>query len=596
MRTSIATVSISGTLAEKLDATAAAGYDGVEIFDADLVASPLSPEDVRRRAADLGLRIEMYQPMRDVEAVPSGLFAENLRQAEHRFAVMDRLGTDLLLVCSNVSDATIADDALAAEQLGALADRAAAHGIRIAYEALAWGRHVNDYLHSWRLVRRADRPNLGVCLDSFHILSRGSDPVGITAIPGEKIFFLQLADAPRLAMSVLQWSRHYRCFPGQGTFDLPDLMTHVLRAGYAGPWSLEIFNDAFRAADTGRMAVDGMRSLITLREELDGPAAAPVPAVTPTGFAFAEITGADLGAQRALLTGLGLTRTGGHGHKPVELWERGGARILLNTTGPDHPDAPALGAVGLESPDPGASVERAESLLSPVLPREREPGDAPLHAVAAPDGTEIFFCATDRADGWMRDFRPGPPATGADGGVTGIDHVALTQPRHYFDEAALFYQAVLGLHGDDGHEYPDPYGLLRSRAMAGNHVRMVINVADTGTPDVPRQHIALTTDDARALARRLRDFDPGLVLPIPGNYYDDLAARWDAPAELRDLNVLYDRDDSGEFLHFYTRATGGLFLEIVQRTGGYAGYAARDAPIRLAAQHACGGGPDGAAP
>lgn len=595
MRTSIATVSISGTLAEKLDAIAAAGYDGVEIFDADLVASPLSPEDVRRRAADLGLRIEMYQPMRDVEGVPPALFAENLRRAEHRFALMDRLGTDRLLVCSNVSDAAIGDDALAAEQLGALADRAAAHGIRIAYEALAWGRHVNDYLHSWRLVQRADRPNLGVCLDSFHILSRRCDPVGITAIPGEKIFFLQLADAPRLAMSVLQWSRHYRCFPGQGTFDLKDLMTHVLRAGYTGPWSLEIFNDAFRAADTGRMAVDGMRSLITLREELDGTAPGGVPATTPTGFAFAEITGADLTRQRALLTALGLTRTGTHRHKPVELWEQGDARVLLNTTGSGHTDPPALGAVGLESPDPAAAVRRAESLLSPVLPRERDPGDAPLHAVAAPDGTEIFFCATDRTRGWMRDFRPGTPVTGPAGGITGIDHVALTQPRHYFDEAALFYQAVLGLRGDDGHEYPDPYGLLRSRAMTGNHVRMVVNVADTGTPDVPRQHIALTTDDARALARRLRETDPGLVLPIPGNYYDDLAARWDVPADLRELNVLYDRDDDGEFLHFYTRATGGLFLEIVQRAGGYSGYAARDAPIRLAAQHACGGGPAGAA-
>jgi len=581
MRTSIATVSVSGTLAEKLDAIAAAGFHGVEIFDADLIASPLSPDDVRLRAGDRGQRIELYQPMRDFEAVPTGLLEENLRQAEHRFAVMERLGADTLLVCSNVSDEAIGDDALAAEQLGVLADRAAEHGIRIAYEALAWGRQVNDYLHSWRIVRMADRRNLGVCLDSFHILSRGSDPIGIAAIPGEKIFFLQLADAPHLAMNVLQWSRHYRCFPGQGSFDLPDLVSHVLRAGYTGPLSIEVFNDVFRAADTTRIAVDAMRSLITLREKLTGT----VDAVPPTAFAFAEITGADLTEPNGLLRALGFARTGTHGRKPVELWEQGDARILLNTTGAA---TVGLGALGLESPDPAASVRHAESLLSPVLPRERDPQDAPLHAVAAPDGTEIFFCSTDRHEGWMRDFRPSSPATGA---ITGIDHVALTQPRHYFDEAALFYQSVLGLRGNDSHQYPDPYGLLRSRAMSGDDVRMVINVADTGIPDVLWQHVALAADDAVAVARRLREFGDSLILRIPDNYYDDLTARWDTPAELRELNLLYDRDEHGEFLHFYTRTTGRVFFEIVQRVGGYTGYGARNMPVRLAAQHARTDGP-----
>nr|BFE85436.1 hypothetical protein GCM10020093_080370 [Planobispora longispora] len=217
MRKSIATVSVSGTLTEKLEAIAAAGFDGVEIFENDLLTCPLPPEEIRLRAADLGLSVEMYQPFRDFEAMPE----LDLRRAERKFQIMERLGAGLLLVCSNVSPRAVDDDDLAAEQLRLLAERAAGHGIRIAYEALAWGRHVNEYLHSWRIVRMADHPDLGVCLDSFHILSRGSDPIGIEAIPGEKIFFLQLADAPLLAMDVLQWSRHYRCFPGQGASTWP---------------------------------------------------------------------------------------------------------------------------------------------------------------------------------------------------------------------------------------------------------------------------------------------------------------------------------------------------------------------------------------
>ncbi|UBU09417.1 bifunctional sugar phosphate isomerase/epimerase/4-hydroxyphenylpyruvate dioxygenase family protein [Nonomuraea gerenzanensis] len=597
MRKSIATVSVSGTLTEKLESIAAAGFDGVEIFENDLLACPLSPEEIRARAADLGLGIDLYQPFRDFEAVPADVLAGNLRRAERKFRVMERLGADLLLVCSNVSPAAIGDDELAAEQLRLLAERAAEHGVRIAYEALAWGRHVNEYLHAWRVVRMADHPNLGTCLDSFHILSRGSDPIGIEAIPGEKIFFLQLADAPLLAMDVLQWSRHYRCFPGQGNFDLAGLTASVLRAGYTGPLSLEVFNDVFRQASVERTALDGMRSLIALEQSLDGAAHPAVPA----GFAFAEL--ADTGTLGGLLSALGFARTGTHASKPVELWSQGEARLLLNAgdraapagdraatdgrgAAPDGDqaahDGPALVAIGLDSPDPGGAVKHAGSLLSPVLPRERAPEDAPLDAIAAPDGTEIFFCDT----AWLADFGPGAAVAGA---ITRIDHVALTQPLHYFDEAALFYRSVLGLRPQESLELPDPYGLLRSKAMSApdGAVRMVVNIAQVGAGHHPWQHIALACDDVVGTARRLREEHPDLLLPIPDNYYDDLEARYEVDPELRRLGVLYDRDGrGGEFLHLYTVTVGRVFFELVQRIGGYQGYGAGNAPIRLAVQHA----------
>ncbi len=609
MRRSIATVSLSGSLADKLTAIGAAGFDGIEIFENDLVAASMSPEEVRRRAADLGLAIELYQPFRDFEGVPPEALAAGLRRAEHKFALMERLGASCLLACSSVSPGAVDDDALAAEQLRLLAERAARHGVRVAYEALAWGRHVRDYRHAWRIVRAADHPNLGLCLDSFHILSRGADPYPIETIPGDKIFFLQLADAPALPMDVLYWSRHYRCFPGQGDFDVAGFLAHVLATGYDGPLSLEVFNDIFRQADAERTARDAMRSLIFLEEaaaeRLGGRRSAaalvpPPPPVVPTGFAFAELAVPDTGRMGGLLAALGFARTGVHTGKPVELWEQGSARILLNTVGSD--DGPVLGAIGLESPDPAASVKRAEALLSPVLPRLRAPGDAPLDAVAAPDGTELFFCRTAQADhqSWTGDFAAVPgtsPAggAGASAWITHIDHVALTQPWHHFDEASLFYRAVLGLRPHESLELPDTYGLLRSRAVATDDgsVRIALNVAYVGAPAGPRgparQHVALVSRDIVSTARRARAAG-AVPLAIPGNYYDDLAARHDLePARLallRELDLLYDRDEHGEFLHFYTAAHGKVFFEIVQRVGGYRGYGAVNAPVRLAAQHA----------
>lgn len=268
MRHGIATVCLSGTLERKLAAAAAAGFDGVELFEPDLAESRLSPAQVRAVAAELGLAIDLFQPFRDFEGVRVAQLARNLQRAQATFETMAQLGADTLLVCSNVAADAIDDDALAAEQLHALAERAQDHGIRIAYEALAWGRHVSEYDHAWRIVEAAAHPALGVCLDSFHVLARHTKLDTIAEIPADKLIFCQLADATDVAVDVRRWSRHHRCLPGQGVFDLVDFSSRVLQTGYDGPLSLEVFSDALRDADPDRVAQDARRSLAALEDHL----------------------------------------------------------------------------------------------------------------------------------------------------------------------------------------------------------------------------------------------------------------------------------------------------------------------------------------
>src|SRR6478672_423097 len=304
MKTSIATVSLSGSLIEKLHACAAAGFDGVELFEPDLIANDHSPEEIRALSSRLGLSLDLYQPLRDIEGVDEEVFAENLRGAA-TFTPAQRLGIGLVLVCSNVATATVDDDEVSADQLRRLGDLAARYDIQVAFEALAWGRFVDDYRRAWRIADLADHPNVGVCLDSFHVLSRGHDPSAIQDIPADKIFFLQLADAPALSMDVLSWSRHHRLFPGEGAFDLPGFLSHVLATGYDGPLSLEVFNDTFRQTDPERTAVlapEGWRrDLATLAE-----------AKAPTGFDFVEIKAEDTSEVEVLLAQVGFTPSGRH--------------------------------------------------------------------------------------------------------------------------------------------------------------------------------------------------------------------------------------------------------------------------------------------
>jgi len=234
MKTGIATVCISGDLDEKLVAIAEAGFEGVEIFENDFVSFDGAPRDIGRRIRDVGLDCIVFQPFRDFEGLPEPARSKAFSRAERKFDVMQELGTDLILICSNTSDQALGGINRAADDLAELGERAAARGLRIGFEALAWGRHVNDHRDAWEVVRRADHPNLGLILDTFHTLSRGIPVDSIRSIPADKIFLVQVADAPLIDMELLSWSRHLRNFPGQGELPLEAFMDALVATGYDG--------------------------------------------------------------------------------------------------------------------------------------------------------------------------------------------------------------------------------------------------------------------------------------------------------------------------------------------------------------------------
>lgn len=594
MRTSIATVCLSGGLVEKLHACAAAGFDGVEIMDSDLIAAYESPEEIRALCARLGLRIDLFQPFRDFEGVDESTLAENLHRAKAKFEVMNRLGANMMLLCSNVATATVAAPEVAAEQLAKLADLAAEYGISIAYEALAWGKYVSDYRDAWRIVELADRSNLGVCLDSFHVLSRGDDPSGISAIDPDKLFFLQLADAPAFDMDVLSWSRHHRLFPGEGSFDLTGFLSHVLLAGYRGPLSLEVFNDTFRQTDVQRTAAHALRSLRWLSDRTaalnnwdDLQLAKPQP---PQAFDFVEIAGEDLSHVEDMLNKLGFSFGGGHRSKSVRLWRAGEANVILNEQ--NRTPHTSLAGLGFLVDDAAAAANRALTIGAPPAFRRTYDGDYRLPTVSAPDGTGVYWNSKSAADSWLVEFEGGRTATSLNSLHGVIDHINLAYPWQEFDEAVLFNTSALALDATPSADLPGPRGLVRSQVMRTNDgaVRLAMNLAPPTAPLQPR-HIAVRVDNAIEAAQHAKD--RGLsFLPIPSNYYDDLDARFGLDPEflesLRALNLLYDRDEGGEFIHFYTPTIGDVFFEIVQRIGGYDGYGAANAPVRLAVQRSDG--------
>ena len=604
---SIATVSLSGTLPEKLEAAAAIGFDGVEIFENDLLTFDGSPEDVRAIAEGLGLTITIFQPFRDFEAMPEPQRTRNLDRAERKFDVMQALGTDLVLVCSNTHAATLDDDARAAADLAEMAERAKRRGLRVGYEALAWGRHVNRWRRAWNIVQAADHEALGLIVDSFHTLAVDDDASSIATVPAKKLFFVQLADAPKLAMDSLSWSRHFRNFPGQGQLPVADFLRAVLDAGYQGPLSLEIFNDEFRAAPARLIARDGLRSLLLVEAEAGATTLPPPPRFD--GIEFIEFAVDDEAARRLgeQLRDLGLHYVGRHRSKAVDLFRQGRVNFVLNSeldsAASEHFQlhGTSVCAIALRVDDAQQALARARALLCPEWQERVGQGERRIPALRAPDGTLIYLVQPHPSGRsiFEDDFKLFADASD-EASLTGVDHVAQALPVGRMDNFVLFYRAVLGFVPEQLWEIADPYGLVRSRTMVSpdRSIRLPLNVSESRETGTGRflttyagagvHHIAMATGDIIQTMRRLVARG-ARTLPIPANYYDDVAAKWGLDEarieELRSLNLLYDCDDSGEFLHAYTDAFDDrFFFEIVQRIGGYQQYGAANAAVRMAAQ------------
>ncbi len=588
MHKGIATVSLSGLLADKLEAIAEAGFDGVEVFDNDLIASPLRPAEVARRCADLGLTVDLFQPVRDIEGVPPEKFGAVMHRLRRKFDIADTLGAPMVLACSNVRSDAIPDADLRAEQLSRVGELASEHGLRVAYEALAWGRHVNRVGQAWQAVRDADHPAITLAVDTFHMLARGDDAAALRGIPGDWIGFLQVADAPILDMNVLEWSRHFRCFPGQGTLDVAGVVAATLDAGYDGPVSLEVFSDVVREAPPRVTARDGMRSLVFLEDQLRRE----LPAVVAEDVGFVEV-GVPLGDSRFVgaLKALGFEQHGEHRSKPVTWWRNGGASIVVSERG--DVDRARPDALGLVAPSVEAVQARAQALSWPRLRRERATGEASLPGILAPCGTEVFVSGpSGDADDWRSDFR-----TGVEASVSrwvGVDHVGITVDPDRLDEETSFFRVLLGLRPGLLQEFIQPQGRMRSRALRSEKgtLRVVLNVSQTGPGGHPRHgltQLAFGCTDLVREVERLRACGVPLM-SVPDNYYDDLDARFglkpDALEELRTHQLLYDADDAGgELLHCYTTMLdGGYFIELLERRGGYDGYGAVNTHVRLAAQ------------
>jgi len=310
----------------------------------------------------------------------------------------------------------------------------------------------------------------------------------------------------------------------------------------------------------------------------------------------------------ALLETLGFICAGRHRSKEVSLYRQGNIHLVLNA----EPDSfarahfaehgPSICAVSLTTDDSVRAQNRATALNCPRFDSRIGPHEQKVPAIRAPDGSLVYFVAAELGSGALYeiDFDLRTPPASADAGLESIDHIAIGLPVDALDTWILFYRAVLGMQPGDSLELSDPYGLVRSCGVASENrsVRVVLNVSQSRSTQIARtvsaqggasvHHVAFACTDIFATMEALVNRGTQLV-PISGNYYDDLLARFALDettlGRMRKLNVLYERSATGEYFHAYPQPFAGrFFFEIVQRIGGYDGYGALNAPARIASQ------------
>ncbi|KAH7002958.1 xylose isomerase-like protein [Fusarium venenatum] len=316
---------IKASLPEKLSSIRNAGFDGIELSMPDIISygellNGSSPKEddydtladvakqIRSLTDELGLKIMMLQPFANFEGWKKGTHDKKRQQAFDKakgwIKVMEAAGITLLQVGSSDSEDISSSFEDLASDLAELADLLAEKNFSIAYENWCWATHAPTWKTVWQIVQKANRPNIGLCLDTFQTAGyEWGDPTandGLTTassseerqkrweaslqelteiVPADKIYLLQISDAYKMDPPIedvkdeegsrprARWSHDYRPLPCDGGYlPVQDMMAAVLKTGFRSWLSVEVF-DGLEGENTDineytQAAVESVKKLI----------------------------------------------------------------------------------------------------------------------------------------------------------------------------------------------------------------------------------------------------------------------------------------------------------------------------------------------
>jgi sugar phosphate isomerase/epimerase len=268
------TISLAGPLKAKLAAMKAAGFTQVMLLARDLVGHPDGWEAAVQEVKDSGLRVTGFQVLRDFEGLSGHLHEYKIDIAKSMMEMCAALDCRVMLACSSTSTHATGDTEALVRDLRKLAMLAIPLNIKIAFEALSWGRTINEFPQAWDLIMQADMPNLGLGFDSFHLFATKTPLEELEILDPSKIFLVQLADFMWNEIKTVEeritTARTFRVFPGEGVHSdaLAELVLKLHQLGYRGDYSFEVFNDDYQQMPLPTVAARARRAALWLGEDV----------------------------------------------------------------------------------------------------------------------------------------------------------------------------------------------------------------------------------------------------------------------------------------------------------------------------------------
>jgi sugar phosphate isomerase/epimerase len=268
------TISMAGTLGTKLAAVKEAGFGQIMLQAKDIVGHDAGMDAAIALVKASGLRVTGFQVLRDFEGLSGHLHDYKVDVAKSMLEMCHALGCRVMLACSSTSTHASADLDVIARDLRKLAMLAVPFGVKVAFEGLSWGRTINEFTTAWEVVCRADAPNLGLGLDSFHAVATNTPLDAMDRLDPDKIFLVQLADfmwqEARSFEERMATARHFRVFPGEGVHSqaLAEMVMRLDAMGYRGDYSFEVFNDDYQGMPPTLVAQRAWRAAVWLGEDV----------------------------------------------------------------------------------------------------------------------------------------------------------------------------------------------------------------------------------------------------------------------------------------------------------------------------------------
>lgn len=619
MSIAISTAMVSGSLPNKFDKIAQAGFRQVDLFEKDFTGFSGTARDVVDLAKNRGLLLRSLDSVEGFEGTQGEERSRALIQLHQKLDLLNQLGVKQLLVRANSNPNSFTGEELLYDDLNELANIASEKNVKIAYQALPWASTITCVFQAQQIISKIDDPHLGLSLNSMLLMGDGSRPAKYRDIEGRYVFHVSLFDLHRNKYQAPFSPTIKGMLPGQGHLNIAGLIRLLVNRGYDGIWSIGGTGQHSDLLMSSLAATDGYRALVNVLDEVRQSAPNvnfDLPELTDrvyaSGIEFIEFAVDDDSQVEIsnLLTSLRFRKERVHRTKAVELWRQGAINIVVNSDQKGFAGkafkrhGATICDMGLRVKDASRTVQRATSLGAPQFSQPLGDNELDIPAINGVGGNVVHFIdeKSNLHHVWDIEFERAEGVSKAQpAGLRRVDHIAQTMQHHEMQSWLLYYVSTFEMEKTSIVDVADPAGVITSQAIQSpeGEVRLNLNGVIqnntfagnflSGNVDAGVQHIALATDDI---------FETSVILAEAGfprleispNYYTAIMSEFALESKLVDQlragNILYSRRGDGEYFQIYSQPIfNGFFIEIVERRGGYSGYGAKNAPIRLAAQN-----------